>query len=60
MNCFYRGKILLTMKLTLFLLIGFNLALHASGFSQKISLSVKDEPIENVFDAINKQTQYRF
>lgn len=60
MNCFDRGKILITMKLTLFLLIGLNFGLHASGYGQRINLHVKNKPIDEVFDAISKQTHYRF
>lgn len=60
MNNYYYGKILLIMRIALFLLIGINFAVQASGFGQKVTLNVKNEPIERVFDAINKQTKYRF
>src|SRR5690606_4934858 len=60
MNYYGRGKVLLIMKLTLVLLISFNLALHATGYGQKISLKVKNESIEKVLSALEKQTSYRF
>lgn len=60
MNCFDRGIILRTMKLTLFFILCFNLAIHASGFGQKVNLDIKNEPLERVFEQINKQTEYRF
>ncbi len=60
MNYYGRGKVLLIMKLTLVLLISFSLALHATGFGQKITLNVKNESIEKVLGTLEKQTSYRF
>lgn len=60
MNRFKRGKKLLITKLTLFLLAGFSLTLHASSFGQIVTLNVKNKPIEAVFDAISVQTSHRF
>lgn len=60
MNSFYRGKILITMKLTLVLLISFNFVVQASSYGQKVNLNVHNKSIVDVFDAINEQTNYRF
>src|SRR6202035_4932927 len=53
-------KTLQIMKLTaIFLLIAWS-QLNAKGYSQKISLSEKNAPLEHVFADIEKQTGYSF
>jgi TonB-linked SusC/RagA family outer membrane protein len=51
-------KQLLVMKLTLVLLVGFLLNAQGNGFSQTITLSAKNIPLEKVFPVIKKQTGY--
>ena len=51
-----KSKILLTMKLTVILLTVACLQVSASGFSQKISLTVKKQSLEAVFHQIKQQT----
>ncbi len=53
-------KTLLIMKLTTILLLAANLSAVAKGFSQKVSLSEKNAPLEKVFKKINRQTDYTF
>lgn len=48
------------MKLTAFLLLTACLQVSAAGYSQKITLTVKDAPLEQVFKSIEKQTGYYF
>ena len=48
------------MKLTVILLLSVCLAASATGFSQKVTLNVKDSPLEKVFQKIEKQTGYYF
>ncbi|MEJ2884028.1 SusC/RagA family TonB-linked outer membrane protein [Pedobacter sp. GR22-6] len=48
------------MRLTIFLLILGTLAVQASGYAQKVSLSVRNANMESVFKDINKQTGYFF
>ncbi len=68
MKCFLTGiktplqsKVLLTMKLTAFLLLSFALNVSANGFGQdKISLRMKKTEIGGVLRTIEKQTNYRF
>src|SRR5665213_2682054 len=52
-------KMLLIMKLTVFLLI-ITMQVSAKGYSQTLTLSLKDVPLANVFSAIEKQTGYYF
>lgn len=55
------SKIFLVMRLTTFFLIVAFLQVNAEGFSQeKVTLSVKDASIENVFKNIRRQTGYNF
>ncbi len=68
MKCFLTGiktplqsKVLLTMKLTAFLLLSFALNVSANGFGQdRISLRMKKTEIGGVLRTIEKQTNYRF
>jgi len=57
----YAGsKILQVMKITAVLLLTACLQVSASGYSQNITLSVKDAPLEKVFGEVKKQTGYSF
>ncbi|HEU4552335.1 MAG TPA: TonB-dependent receptor [Chitinophaga sp.] len=47
------------MKLTV-VLITLSLAVHATGYSQQVSLSGKNIPLEKIFSAIEQQTGYAF
>lgn len=53
-------KLLLIMKLTSLILLVAGLAASASGYSQRVTLSVQNAPLENVFREIKKQTGYEF
>src|SRR6478735_7568276 len=48
----------LQLKLTFVLLISFIIQLNARGFSQKITFSGKDVPLEKLFKVIEDQTGY--
>lgn len=48
------------MKITAFILLVGTLHVSAGGFSQSITLSVKEESLTKVFKAIEKQTDYIF
>jgi TonB-dependent starch-binding outer membrane protein SusC len=54
------SKCLLAMRLTFILLSVAVLQASANGYSQGITLSVKDVPLEKVFAEIKKQTGYNF
>ena len=54
------AKLLLIMKLTAILLLSACLAASATGHGQKISLTVKDASLEEVFAYIKAQTNYSF
>jgi len=53
-------KILRIMKLTAILLTIVCLTTSAAGYSQRVTLTVKDAPLEKVFRQIQKQTGYDF
>lgn len=53
-------KIILAMKLTALFLMLACVHVAATGFSQKIALSVKDAPLSAVFRHVEKQTGYTF
>jgi TonB-linked SusC/RagA family outer membrane protein len=53
-------KTLLRMKFTAFLLFMACIQVSARSYSQKISLSLKDVPLERAFKAIEKQSGYLF
>jgi len=53
-------KTLLVMKITAFLILAACLHVSANGFSQKITLSVREVPLEKVFKEIQKQSGYSF
>ena len=58
----YRGltKTLLIMKLTGFLLLAACMQVSAAGYSQKVTLSEKNAPLQKIFREIKKQTDYSF
>jgi TonB-linked SusC/RagA family outer membrane protein len=51
-------QIFRVMKLTAIILLSACLAVNARGYSQNITLNVKDVPLEKVFKEIKKQTGY--
>jgi len=53
-------KLLRVMKLIAFILLTTCLSVAASGYSQKVTISVKDAPLGKVFKEIKKQTGYVF
>ncbi|MDR3713328.1 MAG: SusC/RagA family TonB-linked outer membrane protein [Puia sp.] len=53
-------KTLLVMKLSTILLLAAGLQVSARGFSQKISLSGKDVPLEKIISSIEKQSDFAF
>jgi len=53
-------KILLAMKLSILMLLVLITAVYGEGRAQKVSLSFKNADIETVFNAIGRQTNYRF
>ena len=54
------NSILLVMKLTFILLLALILNVRAEGYSQKVTYSGENVPIEKVFSSIKKQTGYGF
>jgi TonB-dependent SusC/RagA subfamily outer membrane receptor len=55
-----KKAMLLTMKLSTIVLLAISLQASAYGFSQKVTLAVKNAPLQKVFKEINKQTGYQF
>ncbi len=53
-------KTLRIMKLTAIILLAACLQVSANGFSQKVTLSMKNAPLQKVFKEINKQTGFQF
>src|SRR5690606_31173146 len=53
-------KIMLTMKITFFMLLVLVTTVHAEGMAQKVTLSLKNENIERVFTEITRQTSIEF
>src|SRR5690606_10911877 len=53
-------KIMLTMKITLFMLLVLVAAVHAEGMAQKVTLSLKNENLERLFSEITRQTNIQF
>lgn len=53
-------KLLLTMKLTAIIMLLACLTASAAGFSQKVTLSERNAPVEKIFKEIKKQTGYVF
>jgi TonB-linked SusC/RagA family outer membrane protein len=61
--CFKRrgvAKTLLIMKWNAIFLLAFCVQAHARAFTQTVTLSLKDAPLELAFRQINKQTGYTF
>ena len=56
----FRRKLLIAMKLTSILLLAACLQVSAHGFSQVVTISEKNAPLEKVFSIIEKQTGYTF
>jgi TonB-linked SusC/RagA family outer membrane protein len=56
----FKRKTLLVMRLTTFLLITGCLAVQASGFAQKVTLSARNASMESVFTDIKQQTGFFF
>ncbi|MCW3094370.1 MAG: SusC/RagA family TonB-linked outer membrane protein [Ferruginibacter sp.] len=54
------AKLLRIMKLTTFLMLVAGLYAKADGYSQKISLSLENASVENVFKKISDQSEYYF
>jgi TonB-linked SusC/RagA family outer membrane protein len=50
----------LVMKLTAFMMFVFCISASATGYSQKLSISEKDAPLERVFNQIKQQSDYVF
>ncbi len=48
------------MKLTAIILLAVCLQVSANGFSQKVTLSMKNAPLQKVFKEINRQTGFQF
>lgn len=59
-NFIFRKQNWLVMKLTAILLLSACLQVSATGFSQNITLSEKNVPLQKVFKQIHKQTGYQF
>src|ERR1700731_2019467 len=53
-------KLWLVMKMTVFLMLAACLQVSARGYAQKISLSVREVPLEKVFKEIQRQSGYSF
>lgn len=52
--------ILLAMKLTAIILLTACLQVSAKGYAQNVTLTLKDAPLQTVFEQVEKQTNYRF
>lgn len=53
-------KTLLIMKLTVFILLVLALQVSARGYTQSVTLSVKNTPLQQVFEQVKKQTGLSF
>lgn len=53
-------KSLLIMKITAIIILAFCLQASATGYSQQVTLTLRDVPIQKVFKEIQKQTGYNF
>src|SRR5258706_1517517 len=53
-------KTLLAMKMLCILMFAASLQIAARGYSQGISISLKNEPLEKLFNAVEQQTNFRF
>ncbi len=59
-TCLPARQALLIVKLTAIILLSACLTASANGYSQKVSLSGKNVPLEKIFSAIETQTNYVF
>ena len=57
---FFPRKLLAVMKLTVIILLSACMTASANGYSQKITLSVKNATLKNVFSELRKQSGYEF
>lgn len=53
-------RILLPMKLTLFLLVALSVNVSADAYSQGISMTFRNAPLQTVIDELSRQSQYDF
>src|SRR5258705_6698959 len=53
-------KTLLAMKMLCILMLAASLQIAARGYSQGISITLKNEPLEKLFTAVEQQTNFRF
>lgn len=58
--CLFRYKLQLIMRLTIMLILALSLGANASGLAQKITLSVTNVSLEELFAQIRKQSDYEF
>jgi TonB-linked SusC/RagA family outer membrane protein len=56
----YIKKILLIMKITTIFLFAALMQVSAAGLAQRLTLVKKDATLKQIFDAVNKQTNYNF
>lgn len=56
----YIKKLLLIMKITAIFLFAALMQVSAAGLAQRLTLVKKDATLKQVFDAVNKQTNYNF
>lgn len=54
----FNRKILLMMKLTVYLIVLASFGVKASGYAQKVSISARNQRLEQVWESIKKQTGY--
>lgn len=59
-TCLPARQVLRIMKLTAIILLAVCLQVSANGFSQKVTLSMKNAPLQKVFKEINRQTGFQF
>lgn len=54
----FNRKILLMMRLTVYLIVLASFGVKASGYAQKVSISARNQRLEQVWESIKKQTGY--
>lgn len=54
------GQAVRIMKLTAIILLAACLQVQATGYGQKVTINLKDAPLERLFNEIKKQTGYKF
>ncbi len=60
MNFYTLNRLVLIMKLTAILIFAVILQTSAATYAQKLTLSAKNAPLEDIFNAISKQSGYDF